>query len=76
MQASIDNSNIDYSIYIIELNSLLTYVGEVNAYIMSDTGETADVNSCKSKMYLQIPIVDTAVQYDDPYKWDIIHFGV
>ena len=53
MQASINNSNIDYSIYIIELDSRTNiYVVGCNTYIMGDTGETADVNSCKPKMYL------------------------
>ena len=51
-QASINNSNIDNVIYRIELNYHINiHVVVLDAYIMSDTGETADVNSYKPKMY-------------------------
>ena len=46
----------------------MPFVG-IGAYIISTTGKTADVNSYNPQNgTLQIPIVDAAVQYDDPYS--------
>ena len=77
MQASINKSNIYYSIYIIELDSHTNiHVVGWNAYIMSDTGETADVNSCKPKMYLANSYCGYSSTIWWSLQWDIIHFVV
>ena len=69
MQASIINFNIDNVIYKIELDSHINIpVVDWNAYIMSDTGETADVNSCKLKMYLANSCCGYSSDYNDPYS--------
>ena len=52
-----------------ELNSHanMPVVGR-HAYIISDTGRIADVNAfAPAYDYMQVPIMDAAVQYDCPY---------
>ena len=64
----INNHHDDGTIYKVELDSHanMPVVG-IGAYIISKTGKTADVNSYNPQNgTLQIPIVDAAVQYDDP----------
>lgn len=45
----------------------MTVVGK-GAYILSDTGRTAAVNPCNPEYYtMEIPIVDAAILYTDPF---------
>ena len=69
MQAFITNPTIVDAIYRVELASHANIPAvNMDAYIMSDTGETADVNSCRLKMYLANSYCGYSSDYNDPYS--------